>query len=156
VTTPEPTAITDAYAMIKIITQRRGLIKEATAGDEPVHGLKLLVNMVQSSMQAEDVMERILLVIKRFLNTTVEFGGYILKDERVSEAIITQSPLVLSYPHSKASKCIALIAEQIINKRSAVHGTKPSIVSCDKTNNAARNKTQNFFSEVIQWGQKSD
>ena len=83
-------------------------------------------------MEADDVMERITLVIKRFLNTSVEFGGYILKDDRVSKAIITQNPLVISYPHSKASKCMAVIAKQIADKRT-------------------QRKTQKFFSEVIRW-----
>ena len=82
-------------------------------------------------------MERILLVIKRFLNTTVEFGGYILKDESVAEAVMAQSPLVLSYPHSKASKCILKIAKQIADK-------------------CPQNKTKNFFSEAIQWEQQAD
>jgi len=132
VTTPEPTAITDAYAMIKIITQRRRMI------NEDGQSLKLLINMVNSSMEAEDVMERIKLVIKRFLDTTVEFGGYILKDERVGEAIMTQNPLVLSSPQSKASKCIFKIAKQIADKRPQ-----------DK-------RTKNFFFEAMQWEQQAD
>ncbi|HIE29319.1 TPA: MinD/ParA family protein, partial [Candidatus Poribacteria bacterium] len=131
VTTPEPTAITDAYAMIKIITQRRRMI------NEDGQSLKLLINMVNSSMEAEDVMERIKLVIKRFLDTTVEFGGYILKDERVGEAIMTQNPLVLSSPQSKASKCIFKIAKQIADKRPQ-----------DK-------RTKNFFFEAMQWEQQA-
>jgi len=134
VTTPEPTAITDAYAMIKIITQRRRLMNKDTS---PAPGLKLLVNMVKSSIEAEDVMERILLVIKRFLDTTIEFGGYILKDERVGEAIMTQSPLVLSSPHSKASKCMAVIAKQIADKR-------------------PQNEKTNFLFEAMQWEQKAN
>ena len=124
VTTPEPTAITDAYAMIKIINQRRRMTNENG------HSLKLLVNMVNSSMEAEDVMERILLVIKKFLGTTVEFGGYILRDERVGQAIMTQTPLVLSSPQSKAAKCIAKIAKQIADL-------------------PPEDKSENFFSEVI-------
>jgi len=146
VTTPEPTAITDAYAVIKIITQRRRKI------NENAQPLKLLVNMVESSMEAEEVMERILLVIKRFLNTTVEFGGYILKDERVSKAIMAQSPLILSYPHSEASKCIFKIAKQITDFRPMVHGDNPLAPSSFGKGEAVQseqNKTKNFFSEVI-------
>lgn len=104
VTTPEPTAITDAYAMIKVILQR----KETNIG--------ILVNMVTNQYQAKDVAERITIAANRFINAKTYFVGYVLKDQAVSDAVSSQQPLIFKYPTSDASKCINSIANNIINR----------------------------------------
>lgn len=104
VTTPEPTAITDAYAMIKVISQR----KETNIG--------ILVNMVTNQHQAKDVAERITIAANRFINAKTYFVGYVLKDQAVSDAVSSQQPLIFKYPTSDASKCINSIANNIINR----------------------------------------
>lgn len=103
VTTPEPTAITDAYAMIKVISQK----KDTSIG--------ILVNMVINQHQAQDVAERIAIAATRFINAKTYFVGYILKDQSVSDAVSSQQPLIFKYPTSDASQCINFIAENIIN-----------------------------------------
>ncbi len=103
VTTPEPTAITDAYAMIKVISQK----KDTSIG--------ILVNMVANQHQAFDVAERITIAANRFINAKTYFVGYVLKDQAVSDAVSSQQPLIFKYPMSSASKCINLIAKNIIN-----------------------------------------
>lgn len=104
VTTPEPTAITDAYAMIKVISQR----KKTNIG--------ILVNMVTNQHQAKDVAERITIAANRFINAKTYFVGYVLKDQAVSDAVSFQQPLIFKYPMSDASKCINSIANNIINR----------------------------------------
>ena len=103
VTTPEPTAITDAYAMIKVISQK----KETSIG--------ILVNMVANQYQAQDVAERIAIAANRFINAKTYFVGYILKDQAVSDAVSSQQPLIFKYPTSDASQCINFIANNIIS-----------------------------------------
>lgn len=103
VTTPEPTAITDAYAMIKVISQK----KETSIG--------IIVNMVINQYQAQDIAERITIAANRFINAKTYFVGYILKDQFVSDAVSSQQPLIFKYPNSDASRCINFIAENIIN-----------------------------------------
>jgi len=102
VTTPQPTALTDAYAMIK------ALHREGCVGD-----VGLLVNMAQSSAQAARVYERLSGVARRFLDYSVANGGYILQDTAVEVAVQERTPLMLRDPDSNAGACIAAIAEEL-------------------------------------------
>lgn len=108
VTTPEPTAITDAYAMIKVIFQR----KEADIG--------IIVNMVDSDQQAQEVAERIIIAVQRFINAKAHFVGHILTDSAMSEAVTTQEPLIFRYPGSNAAQCISELARKIMRGKKAI------------------------------------
>jgi len=101
ITTPEPTSITDAYAMIKVLFQREH------------SNIKLLVNMAFSANQAKEVAEKINLVVKQFLKKEIDFLGYILEDENMPQAVKEQKPLILLNPNSKAARCITNIASKI-------------------------------------------
>lgn len=102
ITTPEPTAITDAYAMIKVISQK----KDTDIG--------IIVNMVQNTDQAMEVGERIILAAKRFIDAKAHLIGYILKDSAVPDSVSSQEPLIFRYPESNATKCINLLANKIL------------------------------------------
>jgi flagellar biosynthesis protein FlhG len=106
VTTNEPTAITDAYAIIKAITHRK---KEAR--------VRVIVNMCRSYDEALSVFNKINAVSLRFLNKNLEFLGGILKDETVSLAVRQQSPFVLRYPKSEAAAGIFQIARKMLENR---------------------------------------
>jgi flagellar biosynthesis protein FlhG len=88
VTTPEPTAITDAYAVLKV------LLRCGTAGK-----LSVLVNQVHSRDEGKAVHERIAHVARQFLKMDVAFGGYVLADTAVSQAVRKRLPFVQAYPH---------------------------------------------------------
>lgn len=103
ITTPEPTAITDAYAMIKVISQQ----KKADIG--------IIVNMVKDLRQAKDVAERIIMAARRHINASAHFVGHITTDAAVSNAIFAQQPLVFKYPESSAARCINILANKILN-----------------------------------------
>ena len=102
ITTPEPTAVTDAYAMIKVISQR----KKTDVG--------IVVNMAGSPQQGQEVAERIIMAAKRFISVKAHFVGYILADAAMSNAISAQQPLIFKYPGSNAAQCIAALANRII------------------------------------------
>jgi len=104
VTHSEPTAITDAYAMIKILSSFRNDIN-----------IKLLLNFVGSKAEVDDVYERLSLVLDHFLGIKVGLAGYIENDEKVRQAVNKQQPFLDMFPGSVASKCINRIAESIIN-----------------------------------------
>ncbi|MDR2741564.1 MAG: MinD/ParA family protein [Treponema sp.] len=97
ITTPEPTAITDAYGIIKII---------ATEIDSLNMGLKLVVNRVKSVADAKKVADRMTGIVGQFLNLKVEYLGFIYDDTMVSQAVIQQKPFMVIDPKCKASQCI--------------------------------------------------
>ncbi len=104
VTTPEPTAITDAYGIIKII---------ATEVDNLNLGLKLVVNRVKSVTEGKKVAERVINIAGQFLNLKIDYLGYVYDDQSVQQAIIKQKPFLLMDPRSKASTCVQQIAGRL-------------------------------------------
>jgi flagellar biosynthesis protein FlhG len=99
VTTPEPTAIVDAYAIIKVIAAERF--------NTPIN---LVVNKAGNAKEAEGVSNQIRNVTKQFLSRDVEYLGYITRDPLVNKAVMRQEPVTLSYPESSASLCFDRIA----------------------------------------------
>jgi flagellar biosynthesis protein FlhG len=97
ITTPEPTAITDAYGIIKII---------ATEYDNFNMGLKLVVNRVKSYTEAKKVADRMTHIAGQFLNLRVDYLGCIFDDSTVSQAVLKQKPFMVIDPRSKASQCV--------------------------------------------------
>mgnify|MGYP005814238407 CR=1 FL=1 len=102
VTTPEPTAITDAYAMIKVLTQRRG--------DLPVG---LLVNLAEHAAHAREIHGHIERIARRFLQREVSLAGWVPRDACVERAVREQRPLVLYFPYARAAEAIRGIAERL-------------------------------------------
>jgi len=103
ITTPEPAAITDAYAMIK------------TAARHDISGdISLLANRVSSRSEARSCHQRLTQVAKRFLNVTVYDAGYIVEDPSVIQAVKRRRPLVLEFPRSQASYCLMNLAAKLV------------------------------------------
>ena len=104
VTTPEPTAITDAYGIIKSIS---------TEVNGP--SIKLVVNRVNSVMEGKKVAERVINIAGQFLNIKVENLGFIFEDSVVQRAVIKQDPFIKSAPNSKASYSIRHLMSRLAN-----------------------------------------
>jgi len=104
VTTPEPTAITDAYGIIKII---------ATEIENLNIGLKLVVNRVHSVTEGRRVAERIINISGQFLNLKVEYLGCIYDDPIVSTSVIRQKPFLVAEPKSKAAISVQHLVTRI-------------------------------------------
>jgi flagellar biosynthesis protein FlhG len=102
VTNPEPTALTDAYALMKVV-----------AGYQLPVAFKLVVNSVHRRGEGDVTGRRLIEVADRFLGQHVEFLGSIPFDPCVSEAVREQFPLLLSRPYSPAAKAIHRLAEQL-------------------------------------------
>lgn len=109
VTTPELTAITDAYGVIKLIGSHQDEAK-----------IRVVVNMVRSEAEAEKVLRSLRLVVSQFVRSrlTLEMLGYIPLDTAVTMAIREQEPLLLSRPGSKAATHIVDIARRLVNEGS--------------------------------------
>ncbi len=97
VTTPEPTAITDAYGIIKII---------ATEIDNLSLNLKLIVNRVRSVTEGKKVAERVINIAGQFLNLKVDYLGYVYDDPAVHQAVLRQRPFLAMDAKGKASICV--------------------------------------------------
>jgi flagellar biosynthesis protein FlhG len=100
VTTPEPTAMMDAYGMIKVIHLER---------KDPL--IRLVVNMAGSAAEAEEAGKKLVLLAKRFLNLDVEYVGYIPRDMAMVRAVKAQSPVLISQPTSPAAQSLLRLTE---------------------------------------------
>ncbi|GAS81039.1 MinD/ParA family protein [Paenibacillus amylolyticus] len=99
ITTPEPTSITDAYALVKVMH-----------GQENATPFRMIVNRVEDEREAERVADKIAGVARRFLQTDIPLLGYISEDAQVVKAVKRQMPYSLAYPNAKASKDIEKLA----------------------------------------------
>ncbi len=115
VVTPEPTSITDAYALIKLLATRYS-----------EHHFKVLVNMAKDSEDALEVFRKLANVAGRFLDISLDYLGCVVKDEKVVEAVKRQKAVTELFPDSDASACFATLAKRVIeNKRQS--GVKGNI-----------------------------
>ncbi|HHW54363.1 MAG: MinD/ParA family protein [bacterium] len=103
VTTPEPTAITDAYALLKVIASKN---RDAV--------VRLLVNRVVNAQEARQVVRKLRLVAREFLSLELCDFGYILEDASISRAVKAQKPFLYAYPRSPASQCLRQVAKNFL------------------------------------------
>ncbi|MEM8875255.1 MAG: P-loop NTPase [Planctomycetota bacterium] len=107
VTTPEPTAIADAYAVLKVIS------RDVSEADPEKRRLSLLVNQARSVAEARVVYERISNVAQQFLGETILDAGHVFADSAVGEAVRKRVPFTLAHPKSPASACLARLAQRL-------------------------------------------
>jgi flagellar biosynthesis protein FlhG len=106
VTSPEPTAVVDAYALIKVLT-----------ASAPMKDVGLLVNGARDVREADVVFRQLEVAVTRFLNRRVRSYGFIAQDAAVREAVCQQRPVVCEHPRSPASLCFRVLASQIAGLR---------------------------------------
>ena len=99
ITTPEPAALTDAYALIKAVTLRER--------DKPI---RVIVNKAGSEAEADEIMSKLAQAADKFLDLKIRKLGYILNDPLVVRSAKLQLPFFINSPYSQASKKIREIA----------------------------------------------
>jgi flagellar biosynthesis protein FlhG len=92
VTTPDPTAITDAYALMKLLSTRYHQ-----------KNFSLIVNSVSNAEEGLDVYQKLTTVANRYLSISIDYLGCIPFDKRMCESIRRQQPILELYPGSKVS-----------------------------------------------------
>ncbi|MFA0888266.1 MAG: P-loop NTPase [Synergistales bacterium] len=107
-TTPEPTALKDAYGMLKSLVQSYGIRRLA---DKELY---LFVNMAFSEMEAREAAARMRAVSRKFLGLELKELGFLPHDIRVSKAVKAKCPLVRLYPHSELAERIERAAREIL------------------------------------------
>jgi len=111
-TNPEPTSITDAYTMLKILKNKNHDCE-----------IKIVVNKVENASEAQDVFRKLSSVSNKFLNIKIKNLGYIVDDHYVSSAVKLQEPFIISFPKSSASKNIGSIAQRIMDNSEYEHSS---------------------------------
>ncbi len=122
VTTPEATAMTDAYAIIKV------LVGHSFTGQ-----VSLIVNVAQTIAEGRRTYQKISNVAGRFLNVQVYNAGVLTKDERLISAVRQRTPVVLAYPKSQISSSLIALAAKLSNSV------------------AAQPNGEGFFKKVVNW-----
>lgn len=101
VTTPEPTALADAYSTVKMLVH-----------ENPACDFDVLVNQAHSRREARLTYERLAGVAGRFLGVPLTSAGYVLFDDAVVLAVRARSPFVLASPSCNASACVQALAQR--------------------------------------------
>lgn len=103
VATPEPTSITDAYALLKTLNRKSDVSLQNTE-------IKMIANRIDSYEEGKELYDKLSLVVSRFLNLKLEFLGAVPQDQNVSRSVMKQKPAVTLYPNSQYSKAITNFA----------------------------------------------
>ncbi|HTI50270.1 MAG TPA: MinD/ParA family protein [Planctomycetaceae bacterium] len=104
VTTPEPTAIADAYATLKLLT--------TGPGAAPPH---ILVNQADSPEQAREIIARVQQTARTFLHVTVASAGFIPRDSAVPESVVLRKPFLVHASRSPAARAVEQLARRVVN-----------------------------------------
>lgn len=99
----EPTSLTDAYALIKILNREHGVFK-----------FKVVANMVRSEREGKELFSKLSKVTGRFLDIALELVAIVPFDENVRKSIRKQTAIVDAFPGSPAAKAISNLADKVI------------------------------------------
>src|SRR5689334_4870711 len=99
VVTDEPASLTDAYALIKVLSRDYG-----------VGRFRVVTNMVRGPAEGETLFKKLEKVTGRFLDVLLEYAGYVPDDEHVKRAIRVQRPVLDAYPGSPAGRAFKKLA----------------------------------------------
>ena len=102
ITCDEPTAITDAYALIKVLSQSHGL-----------HRIRLVANMVRNDLEGQRLFEKLEAVCARFLDVTLLYSGCIPYDDAVRKSVQKQQPVTCLYENSPAARAFHRLARNV-------------------------------------------
>ncbi len=108
VATPEPTSITDAYALLKALSKKAQFSKETTC-------IKMVSNKVKSSSDGDILFEKMNAVANRFLNIPLKYLGPIPVDEQISKAVMRQKPICVTNPDSPAARAMQSITDKLLD-----------------------------------------
>jgi flagellar biosynthesis protein FlhG len=102
VTSAEPTAMTDAYALIKVLFTKY-----------QEKNFKVLVNNIKDEKEATEVYRRLSTAAEKFLSISLDYLGYVPYDSLLQRAVRQQKALIEIYPDSEAGKSLIKIAEKL-------------------------------------------
>jgi len=98
----EPTSITDAYALIKLMNRDYG-----------TNRFRILANQVRNEQEGRHLFEKLTRVTERFLDVALQYVGIVPYDEAVKKAVQRQRAVLDAYPRAKASLAIKALADKV-------------------------------------------
>lgn len=103
VVSPEPTSITDAYALMKILSKRYS-----------EKHFNLVVNMAASALEGQEVFNQLTVVADRFLDISIKYMGHVLLDKNLTKCVRRQKAVCELFPDTEASKCLTALAKNLL------------------------------------------
>ncbi len=120
VVTPEPTSITDAYSLLKVLRRKETF--------NPIYKtINVVSNRVTNENEGMEIYNKINTVSSKFLNTKLKFLGSVVHDKNASMAIIEQKPVVMAYPASSSARDISALADRLLNETKEEYKAKEGI-----------------------------
>lgn len=107
VATPEPTSITDAYALLKTLNKKTAFVKENSK-------VQLVANRVKNTDEGLELYQKLNLVVERFLDINLTYLGSVPQDNSVVKSVMMQKPVSVAFPDSTSCKAINAMAGRIM------------------------------------------
>ncbi len=111
VTTPEPTSITDAYAVLKALRNRKRTQYQGA-------NINLLVNRVSSESEGLEIYNKLNRVANKFLDMELNNIGFLPQDQHLTKAVIEQKPVSMLFPKSRVAKAFEVVANNVLSNNS--------------------------------------
>jgi flagellar biosynthesis protein FlhG len=109
VATPEPTSITDAYALLKSLNRNASYRPGKTM-------VKMVANQVRNDRDAEELFDKLGIVVNKFLNIDMEYIGAIPYDSNMQKAVMRQEPLSMAAPNALAARSVEKMARVLMHE----------------------------------------
>ena len=107
VTTPEPTSVTDSYALLKALSMNENYKSEECT-------IRMVANRVDSESEGKNLYDKLNAVVTQFLGINMEYLGSVPQDSTVRKAVMKQKPVTIVYPNSFAARHFRYIAEELL------------------------------------------
>jgi flagellar biosynthesis protein FlhG len=104
VTTPEPTSITDAYAILKTLGEEK----------QEMPKFYVVINRVDDDFEGDEIFQRLSKVSSKFLGINIEFLGNIPFDKMLIKAVKIQEPVAIAFPSSESNLAIQKISYRLL------------------------------------------
>ena len=109
VTTPEPTSITDSYSLLKALNRHPRFSKETSQ-------IKVVANRVNKVSEGPALFNKLEVVVNRYLKLPITYLGAVPWDKQLTDAVMQQKPVSLSYPNAKSAQAYEEIAAKLMGE----------------------------------------
>ncbi|MDF2906572.1 MAG: hypothetical protein K0R34_1893 [Herbinix sp.] len=120
VATPEPTSITDAYALLKTLNRKKDISLQDTV-------IKMIANRIDDYEEGKELYDKLSLVVSKFLDLNLEYLGALPQDSSVSKAVMKQRPAIDLYPNSQFSRTVSSFADILCENEKSNQQNKKGI-----------------------------